>query len=326
MIAIAVDDDDGDSCPGCVRKERQSGVDPAQVQQQLVDSTFLLEHGTDDQQGNELGHGDGQGQDRTPHTLQAGGGAVDDHGHDGAGEEVQEGCEEGPDQGPTQNREELSAQRRGLIKQGNEVFQTNPVEQGQVVTNTGVVGECHQHHVHQGNHGEDHEHGEGEEHQQLVNVLIEQSLDVVGEGLDTLASLLGGIADVGAADGCTPDNEEYAHSNQGCHSIKQDLLGVVALDVLIDALSLVPNFLGDAVAQAGHQTEPVETAAVGKDHIADESNFNQQEDQALDVLAHCEVASAHDQAGQPDHSIAVFQRVDQTVGIQLLLAGCCGLG
>ena len=115
------------------KEEGQSRLDPAHIHQEAVDSALGLEHGADDQQGDELGNGDGQREDGTPEALQSGAGTVDDHSHHSTGEEVQEGCEEGPDQSPGQNAAELLTDGIVGIKQCEEVLNTNPVKEHQPV-------------------------------------------------------------------------------------------------------------------------------------------------------------------------------------------------
>ena len=179
-----------------------------------------------------------------------------------------------------------------------------------MIAHLGVVGECHQHHVHQGNHGEDAQHQEGGHHEHLVDVLVQQALQVIDEGGDLLAGLLLAQSDVAAADIGAPDDQDSHNDDHGGNSVQQDLLRVVALYVFVNAEILVPDLSSFGVAQAGQHAQPM-CAAIGDGHVGNECSLDSQENNALDPLACGNIAQTHDQAGSPHQGAAVFQCADQ---------------
>ena len=315
-----VNDDDHGSCPGNIGKEGQilCLCQEAPLPQQVVHRTVIFEHGADNQQGDKLGNRNGQTQDRPPQALEAGGGTVDDHCHNGAGKEVQEGCEEGPDQRPAQNRHELLTDGGFCVKQRREVLQAHPIKEDQMLIHLGVVGEGHQDHIEQRNDREDDQNNKRRCHQQLVDVAIQQCFAVILKR--RLLELQGCVA---AADRCPPDHDACHQDSQGRHSVEQDLLRVIALGVDVNTLVGIPYLTGLQLAQTGQHTQPVE-ATLGKYHIYDDCCLDQQEQQALDQLACHDIAKTHDQAGKPDHRSAVFQCARQRGRIGFSLTGCCG--
>ena len=138
-----VDDDYGDTGPSGVGEERQRTIDPTPRLQHAVHRALRLEHGVHDQQGHELRNGDGHGEAGAPETLEVGGLAVDDHGHEHAEEEVQESGEEGPDQCPHQHTsEQCSVNSAAAVGENlGEVLKADPVEQHEVLVV--IAGECH---------------------------------------------------------------------------------------------------------------------------------------------------------------------------------------
>ena len=156
-----------------------------------------------------------------------------------------------------------------------------------------------------------------------MDVLIEQALNVVHEGRNLLAGLLDAQALKARADRRTPDNDKHDDRNQSRDCVQQDLLRVIALNVLVNTEVVIPDLFGDPIAQAGEQAKPVKAAAFDN-HEADKCDFDCKENKTLNKLANCEMGQTHNQAGQPNDRAAVFQRIDQTSGIQLLLTCRCG--
>ena len=248
----------------------------------------------------------------------------DDDGNESAQEEVQEGCEEGPDQSPGQNAAKLLTNGIVGIKQCKEVFNTNPVKENQIIGFLGVVGECHAHHVEQRQNGKDRDTSGGQDHQQLVNVLIEQSLNILEEVQGLMAGLLHSQGLITAAHGQLPHKDQQQDDAQGSNAIQQDQLRLIAHDVLICAQIVIPDFLHRTIAQRRQHGDPVDTAAAGAQKC-EYADFHSQEQQALNDLSGCHVAKTHDDAGKPHQRAAVFQSSKQRRIVQVSpLSRCLG--
>ena len=314
-----IDNDNRHSRPQGICPEGQIlvGTDEAQGAHQLLGSTVVLEHGGNNHQGHELGHGDGNGKDGAPQCFAAGGGALDNHGHDGAQEEVQEGGKECPGDCPAQHTPELAANDAGAVEQVAEVFQPNPVKQNQVTVGLRVVGECHQHHVNQRGNGEGHQQDKGRGHQELVDVQVEQAFHILGKGIDVRTPRLLAGGQEPTADGCPPDGNEQHGNHQRGNRVQQNLLGVIALNILVNKQVVIPDFLGLPPAQAGEHGQPV-SAAHGNGHEHDVSDFHCQENQALDQLTGSQIAKPHHQEGQLDPHIPVLKGTLQCSAVLLI--------
>ena len=182
----------------------------------------------------------------------------------------------------------------------------------------GVVGERHAHHVEQGQNGEDGKARGGQEHQQLVHILVKEGLDGVHKGGNMLARLLHGQGLVAAADGGAPHHYEQRDDAQAGNAVQKDQLGLIAGNILIDKGFLVENLLLLPPAQAGEHGNPIESS-VGDHQEGNHANLNGQKQQSHNELPRRDIGKAHDEAGCPHQGAAVFQGSSQAVGIGSLL-------
>ena len=181
-----------------------------------------------------------------------------------------------------------------------------------MVADLAVAGEGHADHEDQRQDGQDGDEEHRRGHQEAVEVGVEQLLDVLAQGVDVAAGGLVQLGGIAALEGAAPDPEHDAGQKDGGQAVEQNQDGTVALGVLKDLQLLVPVFLLFDAAQAGQHGQVVE--AVG-DHEHDVGHLGRQEQQALGHLLVGHIAQAHDDAGQLDHGVAVFQGLHAGDGI-----------
>ena len=181
-----------------------------------------------------------------------------------------------------------------------------------MVVDLAVVGEGHADHEDQRQDGQrrDEEHRRG--HQQAVEVGVEQLLDVLGQGVDVAAGGLVQLGGIAALEGAAQDPEHDAGQDNGSQAVQKQQDGLVAVGVLKDLQLFVPDLLALDGAQAGQHGQVVEADG---DHEHDVGHFGRQEQQALGHLLVGHIAQAHDDAGQLDHGVAVFQGLHAGDGV-----------
>ena len=159
-----------------------------------------------------------------------------------------------------------------------------------MVVDLRIVGEGHADHEDQRQDGQraDKDHRRG--HQQAVEVVVQQALQVFSQGVQVFAGLVQAFGLVGAFQGAAPDPEHHAGQDDGGQAVQQQQDRLVALGVGEHLQLLVPDFLALHRAQAAQHGQVVEAV---QDHKGDVGDFRRQEQQPLGHLFVHHIAKTH---------------------------------
>ena len=167
-----------------------------------------------------------------------------------------------------------------------------------------IVGEGHEDHEHDRQHGKDHDARERKSEKSLVELLVDQAAQVVGAGFQAPAGALILLGDLVLLDVEAPGIEKGDNKEDRQHAVEQDLEGVVAVSRGIGVEHGVVLLMGADPAQRGQQAQPV---AAGCDHVKEEDGFKEQEHQPPQHLAAGHGPETHHQEGGAGLPVALLE-------------------
>src|SRR5574344_1650874 len=103
---------------------------------------------------------------------------IDHDSHDRSKEEIQKCCKKCPADCPSKDTPELLSDISIEIQNSQNVSASDPVKQDHMIALLGVIGKCHAHHIDQRQYRENRKKQNREKHQQILQIIIQQSRDI----------------------------------------------------------------------------------------------------------------------------------------------------